>query len=41
MSLLLSKTEKQTVYPIKTFYDIRNNNNLKPLAIKRWKLLAT
>ena len=30
MQLHLSKTGKQTAFPIKTFYDIGKNYNLKP-----------
>ena len=36
--MLLSKTRKQTTFPIKTFYDIEKNYNLKSPTIKGCKL---
>ena len=38
VAAFLSKTEKQTAFPIKTVHDTGNNYNLKPPTIKGCKL---
>ena len=38
MLICISKNEKQAAFPIKTFYNIGQNYELKPLTIKRFKL---